>query len=235
MKKLLLIASLFFFVNTFAQVSSYTSSSSEMIFSFANIKNNGNTESSNLRWAPVFNIQVLRNHDFGQYTGLFYGIAIRNVGFIYDTPKSDTMHKFRTYNACIPVGFKLGKVKGMFLFGGYELEMPFHYKEKLFINEEKKEKTSIWFSNRVPDIMHALYAGINFKRGLGIKFKYYLTPFFNQNVTETVNGVQTKPFQNFKANVFYIGLSWNMFKDVSKSRKNTETPPADNNKYSYLY
>lgn len=237
MKKLLpALLFLVSFTSAFSQgVRSYTSTSGEMIFSFAKITDKGSRESSNLRWSPVFNLQLLRNHDFTDHIGLFYGAAIRNVGFIYETPNTDTMHKYRTYNIGIPVGLKIGKLSGFFLYGGYELEMPFHYKEKLFINEKKEDKTSIWFSNRVPDLMHAAFIGLNFKRGFNLKFKYYFTPFFNKNATETINNVQTRPFQNLDVNVFYIALDWNMFRDVKQARKSKKDKPRDNSQYSYRY
>lgn len=236
MKKLLLLSFVLAQLTAFSQIKSYTSTSGEMIFSFANIKDKGQKESSNLRWSPVFNIQSLRNHNFGQYFGLFYGIGIRNVGFIYETPNSDTMHKYRTYNVGIPVGIKLGKMDGFFIYGGYEFETPFHYKEKLFISDKKEEVSGYWFNHKfVQGVNHALFAGINFKRGFNIKFKYYLNNFFNKDATRTVAGVQVKPFQNLDVNVFYIALDWNMFKDVKERRKGRGSKPADSNQYSYRF
>jgi hypothetical protein len=55
--------------------------------------------------------------------------------------------------------------------------------------------------------------GVQFKGGTNLKFKYYLTGFFNKNFTETKNGVQTKPYENFDANVFYVSLNYNLFKN----------------------
>lgn len=217
-KKYLLAITLFWLgtFGTFAQTKIYPSSSSEMIFSFARIVKSGNEIGSNLRWSPVFNLQGLVNYDVGQSFGFFHGLAVRNVGFIYDIPNTDTLKKFRTYNIGIPLGIKLGNVKdnGFFVYGGYEFEIPFNYKEKTFVSERKVDKFSLWFSDRTDWYTQSVFVGFNFPKGFNIKFKYYLNQFFNQQFRETSNGVQSFPFQNFDANVFYISLDWNVFKDV---------------------
>jgi hypothetical protein len=241
MKKCTLFACLLIFMLSAvkAQTSHYTSASSEMIFSFAKIKKNGSEIGSNLRWSPVFNIQVLRNHNFTQHFGLFHGFAIRNVGFIYDIPGTDTLKKFRTYNLGIPLGFKLGNINnGFFLYGGYEFEIPFNYKEKTFIGERKEDKFSVWFSDRTDWWTQSVFAGINFRGGFNIKFKYYLNNFFNKSFyeTRTENGLAVKyePFKDFNANVFYISIDWNVFKALRGGNKTTPKPQQGTG-YSYNY
>jgi hypothetical protein len=222
-------------VNASAQTKTYHSASGEMIFSFATIQKGGNQISSNLRWSPVFNFQVLKNYDFTQHFGFFHGVAMRNVGFIYDIPGTDTLKKHRTYNFGIPIGLKLGNLeKGGFVYGGYEFELPFHYKEKLFINEDKKDVESFWFTNRVNWYTQSVFLGVNFPRGFNIKFKYYLDGFFNKDFTETIDGIRRKPFENFDAHVFYIALDWNVFKDLKQSRnKKRRQQQTDEKTYSY--
>ncbi len=239
MRKLLLLS---IFIGTtlfsFAQTKHYLSSSGEMIFSFANIKQNGNNVDSKLRWSPVFNWQLFSNHDFTQHVGMFYGFAVRNVGFVYDIPSSDTMKKYRTYNIGIPIGIKLGNINGGFIYGGYEFEMPFHYKEKTFVNGDKKEKIQVYFSDRVNWYTQSVFAGINFKRGFNVKFKYYLDNFFNPNYSEVnAAGVRVKPFSDFNAHVFYIALQFNPFKDWrSYYQKNDKPEPKKSDeRYSYNY
>lgn len=220
-----------------AQTSHYTSvSAGEMIFSFAAIKKNGSEIGSNLRWSPVFNLQVLRNHDLSQHFGFFHGLAIHNVGFIYDIPGTDSLKKFRTYNLGIPIGIKLGNLeRGFFVFGGYEFEMPFNYKEKTFVSERKTDKFSVWFSDRTDWWTQAAFVGVNFPGGFNIKFKYYLHNFFNKNFTETVNGVRSQPFQDFNSNVFYIAIDWNVFKNIRGYTQRHSKPPQSNTSYSYNY
>ena len=141
----------------------YVSAESEMIFSFADIEapNEYNAETV-LRWSPVFNFAGHLNKDLTDNIGFNIGLAIRNVGFISDfdvesedsdfNPDNINKMKFRTYNAGIPVGIKLGKLsqeKPFFLFAGYEVEFPFHYKQKEFDGGEKVNKRTAWFSDRV--------------------------------------------------------------------------------------
>ena len=105
----------------------------------------------------------------------------------------------------IPVGFKIGKLDNFLFFGGYEIEFPFVYKEKLFQNEVKEDKLRVWFSDRVEPVQHSLMAGIQFPYGPTMKFKYYLTNFHNRDYMAIVDGVETKPY-DFKSNIFYFSL-----------------------------
>jgi hypothetical protein len=200
---------------TFAQEKKtkiYGSLSGEMIFSFAFIDNQGNEEGNIMRWAPVLNVQTMANFDFGRHVGLFTGIAVRNVGFIYEDPfdADNAKYKFRTYNFGIPVGIKLGNFDRLVIFGGYEIEFPFVYKEKKFVNEEKIDKDVIWFTSRVEPVQHSVMAGIQFPYGAYLKFKYYLTNFHNRDYIAMVDGVETKPY-DFKSNIFYFSIGWNIF------------------------
>ena len=194
------------------KVDIYGSFSLEMIFSFAAIDNQGNTDGNIMRWAPVINPQSMLNVDFGKNFGLFSGLAIRNVGFIYEDPfdENNAKYKYRTYNFGIPVGFKVGKLNDIVFFGGYEMEFPFVYKEKQFINEEKENKDVIWFSNRVEAFQQSLLAGIQVPYGFTVKFKYYLSNFHNRDYVAMVDGQETYPY-DFKSNVIYFSLAWNVF------------------------
>jgi hypothetical protein len=197
----------------------YTTTGSEMIFSWASIEDNGVEQGSTLRWTPVINIQTMVNYDPSRKFGLFSGLGVRNVGYIYDDytdPQTGDIEKkkFRNYNIGIPVGIKIGNMDGLFVYGGYEIEFPLAYKEKTFQNEIKEDKFVVWFSNRVPSLYHTFMAGIQFPYGASLKFKYYLTNFHNKDFTETVNGVQYKPYENLNANVFYISLCFDLFENT---------------------
>jgi hypothetical protein len=194
----------------------YTTSSGELIFSFANQTINGNEEPSVIRFSPVFNVQNWVNVDYSENFGAFSGLSIRNVGFITDDPNdANIRYKFRTYNLGIPFGIKIGNLSNKFLFVGYELEIPFHYKEKMFVNEEKEEKNDIWFSDRVNTFNHSLMAGFQLPYGATLKFKYYLTNFFNKDYTATNDaGQQFKPYENSDVNIFYFSLSFGLLKNT---------------------
>jgi hypothetical protein len=186
----------------------------------ANITDNGKSESATLRWAPFFNMQVLLNKDFGNRIGLFTGIAERNVGYIYNgyiDPETGTGYKkkFRSYNLGVPFALKLGKMDGTFIYGGYELELPFLYKEKTFLDDHKINKITGWFSNREEPFQHGFFFGIEFAWGLNVRFKYYLSEFHNQDYT--VNGI--KPYEGLKSNIFYISLSTHLSKNLKERQK----------------
>jgi hypothetical protein len=209
---LLIQAILLVGVSSFAQ-DTYTTSSGELIFSYANINYNGSETSSVLRFSPVFNVQTLVNKDMSDKFGVFTGLAVRNVGFIYDVPDQPGVRmKHRTYNLGVPIGFKIGNLDKAFLFGGYEFEIPIVYKEKTFVNEDKQDKTTIWFSDRVNTWNNTVFLGVQLPAGLSVKFKYYLTNFFNKDYESTTSGVTTKPYANSDYNVFYFSLTANLFK-----------------------
>ena len=188
----------------------YTTTSGEVIFSFANISLNGDEEGSILRFSPVFNTQNWVNIDKSDHFGIFTGLSVRNVGVIYDRDPV-TRVKARTYNLGIPIGIKLGNLSDKFLFAGYELEFPINYKEKIFNDGSKDEKRSIWFSDRTKTLNHSVMAGIQLPYGATLKFKYYLTNFYNKNYKA---GDGTKPYADTDINVFYISLSFGLLKNT---------------------
>ena len=183
----------------------YTTSSGELIFSGSNFDGGGA-----LRFSPVINVQNLVNFDKSESFGWFTGLNVRNIGFIYDE-SSSVRKKVRTYNLGIPIGFKLGKLDGKFIYFGYELEVPLNYKEKTFINEDKEDKFNTWFSKRTPTLSHSLMVGLNLPYGSNIKFKYYLTPFYDKDYDGT-DGNGT-PIVLPDVNVFYISLNFALFKN----------------------
>lgn len=205
----------------------YTTTSGELIFSFANIDYQGSEQGSVLRFSPVFNFQHWANFDRSEKFGMFTGFSIRNVGFIYDIPNTTTRMKHRTYNFGIPIGVKIGNLSKRFLFAGYELELPFNYKEKTFVDEDKVEKKSIWFSSRVTTFNHSLMIGIQTPYGATFKFKYYLNNFFNKDYEESDGqGGFVKPYANSDYNVFYFSLSFALLKDMSIYYKNEKSTNA---------
>lgn len=197
----------------------YYSVGGEMIFSWADMSDQGQEANSLMRWAPVFNMQAFVNSDLNQHVGIFSGLAIRNVGYIYDDyqdPLTQIVNKkkFRTYNLALPVGIKIGNLSKMFFYGGYEIEFPFHYKEKTFDDGDKIDKITGWFSNRTENFQHGLLAGIQFPEGINLKFKYYFSEFHNQDFTDSAG---VKPYAGLKSNVFYIAFCYDMFKDVREA------------------
>jgi hypothetical protein len=164
-----------------------------------------------LRWSPVFNAQSWHVFDFG-VPALFYGLSLRNVGFIVEDSDTDIKKKYRTYNVGVPVGLILAFTDRVGIYGGYEFEVPFHYKEKTFVSGDKTDKITSWFSDRTPNFTQSVFFGFQFHSGTNLKFKYYLDNFFNQDFERTVDGVTDRPFQDFEVNVFYVALTFNVLK-----------------------
>ncbi len=213
------IFSILFTVNVISQTSTYTTSGGEMIFSFASIKDNGRTPDAIMRWSPVLNLQSMLNHDVSKHFGLILGLAVRNVGYIYDNykisgianaPDSYVKKKFRSYNVGLPVGFKIGNLNKAFIYAGYEVEVPFLYKEKTFDGGDKISKITGWFSNRQDLFQHGFFAGIQFPHGLNLKFKYYMSEFHNENFIDSQG---SKPYSGLNSHVFYFSLSSFLFKN----------------------
>lgn len=194
----------------------YTTTSGELIFSFADINYKGGETGSVMRFSPVLNIQNWLNIDHSDKFGMFTGLSLRNVGFIYDVPDQvNTRMKHRTYNIGIPAGIKIGNLNKTFFFGGYELELPFNYKEKTFVDEDKVDKTVIWFTNRVTTFNHSVMAGIQLPYGATLKFKYYLSNFFNKDYSMSDGqGGTYKPYANSDYHVFYFSLSFGLLKNT---------------------
>lgn len=206
MKKALTLIALSLFTLTLWAQKPYLTGDGEVILGFASITQNGVEEQSIPRFTMFFHGQSLAHFDQGKNFGFFTGLSLRNVGFIYDQDAS-TRKKYRTYNVGLPIAIKIGDMDNYYVYGGYEFEVPVNYKEKTFINENKEDKFNVWFSSRTPGYYHTLFAGVRFPHGISLKFKYYLTPFFNKNYTQIVNGVSTQPFQNLEVNTFHIALT----------------------------
>ena len=217
----LAVFSLSFTVQSFSQSKenkskAYVTTGGELIFSFANVEQNGNSLSSVMRFSPVVNLQVMVNQDMNEKFGLFSGLSVRNVGYItndYKDPSNNLIYKkkFRTYNLAVPLGVKVGDLDKTFFYGGYEVELAMSYKEKTYEGGDKIDKITGWFSDRNELFQHGFLAGVQFPRGVNLKFKYYLSEFHNQGYTTNGN---IKPYEGLKSNIFYFSLNLFLFKNL---------------------
>ena len=189
----------------------YTSNGGEWIFSTPILDVDGSDRGAVIRFSPFFNAQWYGNYDLNEHVGLFLGLSIRNQGFIYQVPDTSIRYKFRTYNVWLPVGFKLGNMNKTLVYFGYELEMPFNYKEKLFENEKKEDKFNVWFSDRTEPFFQSVFVGFQGPYGATLTVRYYLTNFHNKDFTETVDGVEVKPYAGLNSNVLAISIGYALF------------------------
>lgn len=178
------------------------------LLSFANISDKGEHVRNVPRFTLFFNVGTNYNYDFSNNFGIFTGLNIKNIGLI---TKNDTSKlKRRVYTMGVPLGLKFGNMRdGFFFFLGGEYDLAFNYKEKFFLNGDKKSKFNEWFSDRTPLLMPSVFAGFRFSPGFGLKAQYYLNNFFNQDYTQSIGGVKEKPYKDLKANLVFVTLSYN--------------------------
>lgn len=206
------------------KIKPYVTTGGELIFSLAHLSIDHSEQGTPLRFSPVFNAQMWVHVDENEHFGIFSGFTLRNVGFIYDLPGTNIRKKARSYNVGIPLAFKFGDMNGTFVYAGYEAELAVNYKEKTFEDGDKKDKFNRWFSDRMNLFQHGFFVGIQLPHDANIKFKYYVSKFYNGNFAETdANGVVVHPYQNIDANVFYFALSFMLRREKMEKFRHPDT------------
>lgn len=227
----------------------YTSVGGEYIFSFANT--NQDIETTDLRFSGWLHLQFNWHYNFSKKYGAYIGLGSRNIGYT-STPESNnnylknftvyddnlkeyqlnntfdkgdkiTTIKRRVYTLSIPVGLKIGNLeKDRFIFFGGEIEIPFHYKNKAWVNDSKEEINSWWFSNQTNPYLLSSFIGVQFPGGANLKFKWYFTDLMNNDYTVQVNNHEIKPYNNFKSQMFYISFGMSLY-DAKRHIKRIKT------------
>jgi hypothetical protein len=204
----------------------YSVSSWESLFQWADVEatpqqaQGATNITQRLRYTIVLNIGQYWHVDFNNTIGLYSGAAIRNVGFIYDTD-IPTKTIRRSYNLGVPLALKLGLFdKHMYIFGGGEYELLFHYKGKRWDSNERsgtKYKDTEWFSGKTKRFVPSVFGGIQFPRGFNIKYKYYLDHFLNTSYVGQDLGQQDVRFSDYTAiQMHYISICWQFRTDQWK-------------------
>ena len=203
-----------------------------------------------MRFTLWFHFQQSWHYDFNNNVGVMFGFGMRNIGFITE-PEEFYFHqsngkvthyhedgtgqaldnrlskvKQRTYTFGMPVALKVGNFdKGFYFFAGGEYEYAFHYKEKVWLDGEKK-KYSEWWGDEVTQFLPSAFAGVTFAKGATIKFKWYLENFMNRNHTAKIDGtdIRIKPYDNYNVQLFYVSLTWTV---SNKKKKTTSKPKED--------
>jgi hypothetical protein len=226
----------------------YTVTSGEMIFSWANLelKNSYQTAFSGAkivdtppRFTVFFHLAQYLHTDFNNNSGIFTGLSIRNVGFISDEvlptilnpslPQDYQDYKIirRLYTLGIPLAIKLGSFKDhVYFFGGAEMEWGFHMKEKWWNQHKRsgtKSKRTQWFPNNTEAFIPSVFGGVQFPKGLNVKFKYYLNDFINRNYDGNGLPTDVSNLTRYKASqTMYLSFSW-QFRHQFKKRDSRET------------
>ena len=154
----------------------YVATGIELAWQFAHYQNDTRPDDQIFRFSPI-NIQSLVAYD-AKHVDYFSGLTLRNYGFILPGTDPIDRVRFRTYNLGIPLGVRVGD-RLFAVYGGYEIEFPLHYKQRVSSSDETLEGTEKeWFSDRVPSVAHSFFLGFQVFTGINLKIKYYTSPFF---------------------------------------------------------
>jgi len=198
-----------------AQSDVYSVTSGEMIFSWADVQQKipfPDGQMQNISGIPRFSVFLHLGQyvhlDFSDAVGVYLGAALRNIGFITeDDALGIEKEKHRSYTLGIPLALKIGSFRNHFyVFGGGEYELLFHYKYKYWVDGDKY-KTSEWFSDRTNRFVPSVFVGIQFPKGLNLKFKYYLDDFLNNDYRKG-SDLRNDYSRYGKTQMFYVSLSW---------------------------
>jgi hypothetical protein len=226
-------------IQVIAQTKIYPVTSGEMILSqssasftpeFVTQYAGANLAANNVRYTVFFHLGEYIHFDFNNVIGLYSGLAIRNVGMITDETLPQTVsltespvqysdYKIirRQYTLGIPLALKLGSFgKHLYVFGGAEYEMAFHFKEKYWTGEfdrsGSKTKDKEWFANQTPTFLPSVFGGVQLPHGVNLKFTYYLTDFLDSGYKVSGNSQEGAVFnvsdlsRYAESNVFFISL-----------------------------
>lgn len=186
MKKIILVLlAVFIFSSGYSQeqfhTKTYWKSASEFIFSFGNVDANSEGDSvldvsPVVRFSGFFHLQEQFHIDFSEHFGIYTGMGVRNIGMINKVNDSIKV-KQRSYSVGIPIAIKIGNMrKGAYVAIGGEAELMFHYKQKVFYDDQKK-KNNEWFSDKVNILNPSGFAEIVTGKGSYLRFKYYFLDF----------------------------------------------------------
>lgn len=156
------------------------------------------------RFTAIVNIGVNFNYDLHKNLGLFTGISLRNIGFTEFV--GDVHIKRRVYAFSVPLAIKIGDLRNRnFVFAGGGVDIPFYYKEKVFIKRSDKQKNGDWFADNTPRALPYVFAGLSFDPGIIVKLQYYPTNFLNVDFTD-YDAFQApyKPYTGYNANILML-------------------------------
>ncbi len=213
---------------------SYIFSSSNASYSDPNNSGERINVSGPVRFTLWLNTNMFYNYDFNSKVGIQTGFGVNNIGFITDEKSSVTLvsdpdynvnikWKRRAYSLSVPLGLKIGDLDGFHLFIGGQYDWLFHYKEKEFLSTGKRKFTE-WMSNRVTNFLPSAVVGIAFKKGIQLRFNYYLDDFMNKDYSYLNTANQTiKPYQDMDSRIMTLSIiSGNIFRDYANSETTTK-------------
>lgn len=196
-----IMLAMFFTKNSYAQ------------FQFASVKfnNQGQNNIPRISWSLPFSVYKSKISENATFVS---GLVLRNEGVIFDYQGDRFKKRAISIGPSVSIVGRIGE--GMIYSIGLGLDYNFHYKEKTFVDKERKQKEVTlkeWGSNRVNKINYSAKVGIGSSKGIYVYGEYFFREFLNRDFTETVEGVETKPYENLSINRFNIGIGFLLLKD----------------------
>ena len=233
LKLVFFIAGFILYLPNLKAQKTYSSTVTEFIFSSGNVQftdaflsqyPDAKTIKTDLRFTAFFHICQDWHIDFTNNIGVITGLGLRNVGLISDEVLPDPNNTSslldykiirRLYTLGVPLAFKLGSFKDhIFFYGGGELEMALHYKEKYWTNTHSRKGDKAvytsWFGEQTPLILPSVFGGIQLPKGINIKVKYYINNFLSNSYKRSGNDNEfnvSDLTRYKKSQVFYLALS----------------------------
>ena len=147
------------------------------ILQFANFTNNSKSVTTIPRYTFFLNGGIHANYNISNTFRAFTGLDFKNIGLI--DKYSDTLKvKRRMYAIGAPLGLKIKIKQKLKLKIGADFNLVFNYKEKVFINADKKSKFNEFFSDKTPLFYPSIFAGIIIDK-ISLSANYYPNNFFN--------------------------------------------------------
>jgi hypothetical protein len=187
-------------------------------------------DASNVRFSMFFNTGTHFNYNVAKNISVFTGIGLRNVGSANRAKNAangiTTVSRNRSYYIGVPIGIRFGdfeKNTNVSLGGG--LDITLNYKEKSWQEGSKRStkgeapyvKQNFWFeSKRTPLLNPYIFVAAK-KRGVGLKFQYYLNGF-TQQITTDASGKIISTINN-NDNLMYISLLFDGGKGLKAKTK----------------
>jgi hypothetical protein len=252
MKKYYLISCILIltFIGTLnAQTKLYRTSGGEFIFSWGELQLTESYKQANpgvsisdepLRFTCFLHLGHFVHLDLNNILGVYTGVGLRNVGMISNEILPDPVNGGtfkskiirRTYSVGVPVAVKIGSFKDNFnIYAGGEYECAFHMKEKYWDQHHRsstKVKRTGWMPEQITRFLPSAFVGVQFPKGINVKFKYYLENFLNHDYTISENEIRdvvSNVSRYETSQLMYISLSWHFSKKkkVKKSDANDES------------
>jgi hypothetical protein len=178
------------------------------ILQFANFTNNSKSVTTIPRYTFFLNGGIHVNYKISNTFRAFTGLDFKNIGLI--DKYSDTLKvKRRMYAIGAPLGLKI-KIKENLKFKiGADFNLVFNYKEKVFVNGDKKSKFNEFFSDKTPQFYPSIFAGIIIDK-ISLSANYYPINFFNSNY---------KYYSKMEAKLFTISVGVHIDNHSNKKSK----------------